>query len=304
MRIDEELFKKAFARVALAQSTSPMQVIIEATIDDRKKIDALAGPAMGAVQKAWESATKEASDFVSLVILNNPRKTLAQILVRPDVQEALHIPFEEAGDKTKSIVRDVWSKSATLGVNAAMRDLGELGFGDFARRTFTNTSTLNRLLKDVDANVSRATLQLLDLYEGDKAKVSAVDALGRTLGWRSSLTSDVASGHAFNEAKAWTLETFAKDRGVALKKVWVTRFGPGTCDTCASLHGYEAGFNEAFPESLSWGNAPSVYGKSLNHPPRHPHCRCVVIPFLEELKGGPTPATMKAFATSWFKKAV
>ena len=121
--------------------------------------------------------------------------------------------------------------------------------------------------------------------------------------WRSGLTIDVSGTTAMNDAKTSIMEQVAAKYNMQVLKMWVTRFGPGTCDTCAALHGMTVGLEEEFPDDETFGAKPPKVYVHLNHPPRHPKCRCVVVLYLSWMGTGqgPTPGTMKKFAKDWFK---
>lgn len=86
--------------------------------------------------------------------------------------------------------------------------------------------------------------------------------------------------------------------GVRTRRMWVARFDKATppCSLCVRLHGTHVGMGEEFPVP---DTEPAPYGGALTGPPRHPRCRCRVVPYLpdvEPAERGPTPARMVAFA--------
>jgi hypothetical protein len=75
---------------------------------------------------SWLVAGGEASAYVRQVIAVNPTKSLQEILARPDVQEALTIPFEEANDATQAALQVAWSEGVETGRASAIEDLANV----------------------------------------------------------------------------------------------------------------------------------------------------------------------------------
>lgn len=62
--------------------------------------------------------------------------------------------------------------------------------------------------------------------------------------------------------------------------MWVAQFVDNTpCGTCAALHGTMVGPEQNFSSTMSHDpHPPAVFGGPLTGPPRHPNCRCVLVP--------------------------
>lgn len=294
------------ARLLVGFEQSDLGKLVALTGPHKLELDALSAPYMFGAQKAWEDAGKTATDFIELVMKNNPNKTLEQILKRPDVQEVLHYPFEQAAATTSAAIKSAWSSGKVLGVQHADEQLAIHNVVPAASKT--TDKLLDKLIKDTQKNtVFARTKFLLTLKTSSQDELnSALTKLTNDLGRRGKAGAQFASQRAYSDAQVARLEASAKAAGVKLSKMWVTRFGPGTCKTCAALHGTVVALSAAFPATLTFGKnkAPTPYSV-LSGPPRHPNCRCKVVPVSEKMtkqKLGPTPTTLKAYALDWWKK--
>jgi hypothetical protein len=105
---------------------------------------------------------------------------------------------------------------------------------------------------------------------------------------RARFAAQVATHRGYNVGAA---ETY--DRQVM--RVWSTSFGPNTCDSCASLHGSVAQMGGQFSDM-----GRPVF-QDLETPPRHPNCRCRIVPITEVEINTPGigPESMRSFGESW-----
>ena len=62
--------------------------------------------------------------------------------------------------------------------------------------------------------------------------------------------------------------------------MWVAE--PDACPACAAYSGRTIKPGEKFPGGLSLNPRRSVFREPVTGPPRHPHCRCVLIPWRHE----------------------
>lgn len=256
------------------------------------------------VRAAWDEAVSFAVHHITLVIGNNPGKTLEDILARPDIQEVLHAPFARGTSATTHAIQVAWDHGANLGEESAMRELAQVGMhspiGSYAGDPGLNV--LEALLSDARGNGARARQRFLDaILNGRREEIARrLMPLVSDLRNRAYAGITVAETSAFNAHKEALLDQAAREQGVVIRKMWITRFGPGTCAMCASLHGTVVGLAEDFPEGLSFGRVYPAWGP-FKGPPRHPNCRCVIVLYRPGIRGQSASA-MKRFAVRWWQR--
>lgn len=59
--------------------------------------------------------------------------------------------------------------------------------------------------------------------------------------------------------------------------VWVAE--RDACVNCIALSGQVVRFGQSFDGSLTWGDKPLAWSGFSGKPPRHPHCRCRLVPW-------------------------
>lgn len=102
----------------------------------------------------------------------------------------------------------------------------------------------------------------------------------------------VAIGSAATHAARMVAQ--AIDPGVRL--LWVAE--PGACPACRAYAGHHIRVGGLFPGGLSLDPARTVFTTPIPGPPRHPHCRCVVIPWSPSwpVTGTPLPTLLRRSA--------
>jgi len=213
---------------------------------------AKAKPALyaSAVETEWAKQAARAIKHLSLVLKNNPGKSVAEILQRPDVQQALHEPFQTAGKYTLGQVQLVWNEAKGP---ASSEYLDQL-MSDVVRTSAVSSSLMQRTIN-----------------EGDRESiVDRMKKLAASLALRNGLTIRVAEVRAITEHD---LLEIAKSHS---HKKWVSKNDDSTCSSCHGLHGMVIPILEEFPADV--GDRPLHVYKDLLGPPRHPRCRCKLVP--------------------------
>jgi len=89
------------------------------------------------------------------------------------------------------------------------------------------------------------------------------------------ITAGVAT--AITAAAAHAAEAVARRLGPDVLLLWVAE--PGACPACAAYAGHTVRPGERFPGGLSLDPRRAVFTTPVPGPPRHPHCRCVLVPW-------------------------
>lgn len=203
----------------------------------------------------WTEAVQEAIDHILLVIRNNPKKSMDEILARKDVQEALRA----AGD---------------LGATTVINNLSTQ-WGDASAPE--DSPYLERVLSDMTRNgASFANRMTEALASGDSSQAQKILLKDRL---RVVAAESVVQTRSAAEAALYRM----KKAGVKNIK-WQARLLPGTnlfapnvCSSCKALHGKVVKIGDSFDVSILTQNGLTPYGKFIA-PPAHPFCGCQVVP--------------------------
>lgn len=243
--------KKASVSAALARKS-----LIELT--DKYRVQ---------IEKVWDDANKEALAHLLLVRENNPKKPIEDILKRPDVQSALRAPYEEAAEKAEAILREAW--------DAAEKDSVQKTKGEFKllkedwKGYEVDPSLLESLVEDLHANAKAMRSRYHEALTKEKPTDLKV------------ITNDVRHRAVYSLSTAiWGVSTQVRESAIdkaGLNKMWVAVLDENTCSHCAALHGTVLGPGQQF--SAKAGKTKlKVYRGILLGPPRHPNCRCMLVP--------------------------
>lgn len=283
------------ARDLLELAATPLNQIMLLTSQHREVV-AEATLAMEAeVRDAWQAAVQAAGTHLGRVLGNNPFKTLDEILARPDVIQAMTAPFASAATLTRQRIADAWELGGDLGGAHAVELLARWNI-DADAVAADGGEFLTSLLDDSSANAMATAGRLQAAMEA--GAIHDVSALADDLARRAVLGVQVAARRSAAQSAEATMVAAVEETGIGIGKVWVTRFGPGTCGACAALHGTLLPLGAEFDHDATTGSRPLKVYLNLYAPPRHPNCRCQLVPWL----AGDDPgglAAMKAFASSW-----
>lgn len=197
--------------------------------------------------EAWGKAMSDAITHITLVANNNPGKPLKILLQRPDVREAMTVPFAQAGAETLASVRQVW-----------LEELGDVIASDV---------DLNRTLRTVRRNTVLAPRRLREaILTGDREELGErLQKLATSLRRRAELSVE------FARDRAKTIKLLAEAPPGATK-TWHAKDHDNLCSWCNDLDGQTIGIKAEFPNKVG-DKKLATYGK-LTGPPRHPNCQC------------------------------
>lgn len=228
-----------------------------------------------------------AASYVSLVTLNNPYRSSAALVERPDVEAVLRAAFEEARQLASQAVLEAWSESAPsdeallnelLGdVDRAYNEESLAHLRGVIRHAYSSVP-LQHFTPGVSEPGSHPVQEAVDRRA--QAVQDAVESYGSRLGLRNSLSADVAYGTSRTLAQ---LESAADG---ALKRWRTSRQPPDdrTCYWCRKLNGVTIPVGQSFEGHLGGPvdiaghghltRPPQPYRGWLQGPRLHPNCRC------------------------------
>lgn len=319
---------RSIAKLWMLAAADPFSKLLSMTDANKQEIRTVSLTAATRAAAAYQTAGVRFTDHLGAVIKNNPGKSFQDIVGRADVQLALHDNLAKAQAKVADELRSAFEAGGKLGLKHAAKELTTIGMGMPSIELGTEPHYLGRLLGDLQKNADVAAARFLaraqagfeaavpkpSYQEHSKGVTNVPKALATDraqlareelakvsadLARRASAGASVAATRAYNDAK---LAAFQSSGTTAVKvdKIWITNFGPNTCAVCAALHGTVVESTIEFNPNATFsagGKAPKVY-ENLQTPPRHPHCNCVILPFISGIAdgGGPTPDTLKAKA--------
>jgi 3-methyladenine DNA glycosylase/8-oxoguanine DNA glycosylase len=113
----DELAQEASDRLLVRLAEDPFQQIISAVQGQRAQLESATGILQQTAEAAWQAAGTEIYEFVDLIVRTNvPRKPINQILARPDIQQMLRRPFEEAKAYSIEAANQAWQAGLDSGV--------------------------------------------------------------------------------------------------------------------------------------------------------------------------------------------
>lgn len=234
----------------------------------RRSTDSIAATTDKQITKIWQDANTEALNFLNLVLGNNNTKTPNQVLARPDVQQALRTPYEEAAAKSEAILRKAWSKAAADALEKGRAEAKSLGLD----------------ARDADPEFSEDLLDAVisDMRQNAKAMRGRVkDALNSPSGQRTArlrgTTDDVVRRARYSAHTAlWGVSGLVKEglaRLLGISRMWVAVLDSKTCQNCLNLHGTVVAYKDPFPIPHGF----KVYLDVLHGSPLHVGCRCQIV---------------------------
>lgn len=258
-------FAEAFVALAAAPINQPQ---LSAAVA-RKALDGLSQSYQQQIAQYWEDANKEALRLLVLVMQNNPKKTRDQILSRVDVQAVLREPYVLAAAKSEELLHKAWGEAETLAVKHAKADFKLLG--EDWKGYELDLALRDALVADLHANAKAMRKRYREAMSDpatarDRLTMVAEDGKRRS---RYSIQTAV-----------WGVATQVRDTATfkaGLNKMWVAVMDTHTCSHCKALNGMVVGPGDVFPADAG-DTVLRVYRDALYGPPRHPNCRCVIVP--------------------------
>lgn len=249
--------------VALAKTDKKAQVSAAVS---RKSLTALTDSYRKQIEKIWDDANKEALTHLNLVRQNNPHKPVEDILKRVDVQSALRAPYEEAAEKSEALLRQAWEsaeKDSVQKVKGEFKLLKENWKG-----YEVDSSLLEDLVGDLHENAKAMRSRYYEALTGDTKRLEGI-------------TNDVRNRAVYSLSTGiWGVATQVRESAIdkaGLNKMWVAVLDENTCSHCAGLHGTVLGPWQQFLATAGKTKLKVYRGKLLG-PPRHPNCRCMLVP--------------------------
>lgn len=256
--------QQAAASLILALASNPdKQAEVSAALA-RKAQESISAKYAARVGALWEEANKDALALLIPVVKNNPGKTPAQIMARPDVLEAVTHPYQQAATASATAIQEASSKAAADTIKRLKAEFKVSGL-DWAGAAADDT-LVGQFIEDLNRNASvmrerfEAAMQDRETFAA-KAQTIAADAARRARYSTSGAVGDTVT--------ATRTDAFANG---GLNMMWLSRMDTLTCSVCRGLHGTVIAPGAEFAHGLL-----PVYGDFLGGPPRHPNCRCVLV---------------------------
>lgn len=314
-----EEFAAATAAVAVRLANEPSSQVLAHAVTGRATLAAAVAPLWQAAGRRWRGAALIAARHVALVLANNPEREPAEVLGRRDVAEALQQPFERAWDLLERDLQAAWRRGVQAGLRQARADMASLGMTAPPGVPDVDRSVLTRLLADVATNRAAHMSRMANRIQTAADPAAAITAVANDEAHRARAGLSTAGAEGYSAAQRAAYARAAQEGGYTVRLMWVTHFRPGTCGTCAALHGTTVALGEEFdPEAhFGAGRPPRPYG-DFQGPPRHPNCGCRLVPYIDAVAqqqarlrdpesplrrsdgDGPTPATLQRFARGWW----
>lgn len=329
---DTELLRGSMEQLLALAASDPFAQLAALVEPHALALEALEAKAAAEAAAHYNDALARFSRHVRLIIQNNPNKSLAEIMARPDVAHMLTSTLAEANRRAESTFKGAWKAGYSTGRLHVRREATVLGLDKPEFPIMDEHEFLDSLLSDLDKNGTATHGRIMaaaaegfeegvEVGDGDPNPVvtaarlraahveAKIDKASRNMAHRSRSGAVVAANRSYNEAKLAGYEEMqgsAAELGTSedgktlytIEKVWYTTFGPNTCADCAALHGTVVAIETTFDPAASFGQPQPVY-KDLMVPPRHVRCRCCILPQLV----GPTPPPDSALSPAAMRQA-
>lgn len=221
------------------------------------------------VGEIWAQAANEVSYLISTIVENNPKKTPAQVMARPDVKLAIKELYQKAATQAEDLLTAAWDESAENTRKKVLSELKERGIDTSSGGPLPSPdrSVLAMLIKDIHTNADTAAQTYGDYLEKDYSKESIAKA-SSSMVRRATYSTQ---GSAWNAASSMRMALFSF---FGIHKRWVAKLDYRTCSACRWLDGQAIPAYGEFPHP----KGVKIYGPKLLAPPLHPHCRRVLVP--------------------------
>lgn len=247
------------------------------------------------------------ADHVAKIVRNNPTQSMASILARPDVVQAVS-QVQLAGDKVEQIAITAHALGAKAGSQATRAQASSLGLTLPPPAELSGSATLDKITERVadqasmlphavnaQATVAHGAANSQPAFdkithpnpvaENAEQQASAAEEAANRAGAKTANNSAAATSFAasrgYNEAALAEIAAI-KDANPdqIIRKIWISQLSFSTCPTCAALHGTVIEVDEVFNDKQSFGKPQTVF-TTLDCPPRHPSCQCTVAIYVD-----------------------
>jgi hypothetical protein len=264
----------------LRLAMEPRSVVSASSHQQSRELDERVKEVQQHLGELWTKASNEGIEHLILVLTNNPLKDVGEVLRRPDVQEALSLPFERLADPLGAYLSQQFRAASA---DSAQRAGGEVEALGVAPKlvTIDPEDAVRKALIDLQNNAARFRRQVQSALSSpdEGIRQQGVVYAGERAVKNAQLTGEWVIQKAVNDTRVGVLNTSG------VKKMWLSNLAPEyvarRCEHCRELHGEIRFVQEEFTRTTGRSYLP-VHGGSLFGPPRHPNCRCVIVPWLDE----------------------
>lgn len=265
MARDEELLALVQGEHTDAARALEGEALADATGDAEERLVALAREMVAAWVRAFGGPRTRASD-----------ETVVQRLIRT-LREALRRLLAGIAGRTPAVLERALPSAVTLGAEQSAEVLALL------RRPLPRVSPepseeLRAEAAEVPELTATETAAALALLTAPLVAATGLTGLLAGVGRARTAVSRIRARMAAVLGRAVNEGLTASVRAAGGQKLWVAE--RDACTACAAYAGRTAAVGEEFPGGLDWDPQRRGATGALLMPPRHPHCRCRVIPWL------------------------
>lgn len=277
--------------------------------EERAALSALKMQAAASSDDQLAQIFEGASHLLSAVVRNNPHQTWRQIVRRPEIQQFWQQARQQFHDTMQEQFSAAQGASEALVRQTVAQRLG-IAPADVVFDSSYFTAARARMEQRMEEFLTFDRLQEafegvappLSYHEGGKstnvnkelgelraaALREQVAKQERELRYRTRLGVTSSIQRMYTEA-------LRQSAPVGMKFMWVAQLVDNTpCGTCLALHGTVVSSGQVFSASKSYDpHPPAVFGGPLVGPPRHPNCKCMLIPVDEPVPVKPVRPTTK-----------
>lgn len=214
------------------------------------------------------------------------------------IRQALAAAFKGKGTAAMREAQRAAYTAASLGlqhasrITAMLRGVPPTALGPETGRAAERAAAAIPAAVEAEHTHALALLTTASLTAYGAAGLAAVFTRARRAVTR--ITQHVAV--AVTSAAAASATALARMLGPGVRMLWVAE--PGACPACAAYAGRTARPGGHFPGGLSLDPRRTVFMTPVQGPPRHPHCRCIVVPYHPRwaASGTPLPLVLQRLA--------
>ncbi|MEC4016088.1 hypothetical protein [Streptomyces sp. H27-D2] len=228
----------------------------------------------------WTAITATARDLPGA-------DAIRQLITR--IRQLLDAAFRGQAAHAQRTARDAATTAARLGATQAAATVGTITGTTPPNPPPQTSDTAQQAADAIPAAVDAEHHAALALLTTAALTAAGLAALAAVFNRARRAVSRIAAAVAVavTSAAAAGSAAVARALGPRMLLLWVAE--PDACPACAAYAGHTVPVGKKFPGGLSLDPRRTVFATPLYGPPRHIHCRCVVIPWRSDWQTTGTP---------------